>query len=73
MTDASRAGRYTTNMTNGTSANGTLCTKSTDTSGDDQIGSKESAAVDTDYGVAGTRPLGSEPTVTPAQAGAAWL
>ncbi|KJK54891.1 M4 family metallopeptidase, partial [Saccharothrix sp. ST-888] len=54
MKDASRGGMYTTNMNNGTSGNGTLFTKSTDTWGNGQVGNKESAAVDAHYGVAAT-------------------
>ncbi|WP_033826219.1 M4 family metallopeptidase, partial [Kitasatospora sp. MBT63] len=54
MKDTTRGGMYTTNMNNGTSGNGTLFTKSTDTWGNGQASNKESAAVDAHYGVAMT-------------------
>ncbi|MFD8599524.1 M4 family metallopeptidase [Kitasatospora sp. NPDC059646] len=54
LKDATRGGMYTTNMNNGTSGNGTLFTKSTDTWGDGTAANKESAAVDAHYGVSMT-------------------
>ncbi|MGA5816359.1 M4 family metallopeptidase [Kitasatospora sp. NPDC094028] len=54
LKDASRGGQYTTDMNNGTSGNGTLFTKSTDTWGNGQVSNRESAAVDAQYGAAAT-------------------
>ncbi|MFJ1702165.1 M4 family metallopeptidase [Kitasatospora sp. NPDC088346] len=54
LKDTTRGGMYTTNMNNGTSGNGTLFTKSTDTWGNGQASNKESAAVDAHFGVAMT-------------------
>ncbi|MGW4810449.1 M4 family metallopeptidase [Kitasatospora cineracea] len=54
MKDATRGGMYTTNLNNGTSGNGTLFTKSTDSWGDGTVSNKESAAVDAHYGVSMT-------------------
>jgi Zn-dependent metalloprotease len=54
MKDTTRGGMYTTNLNNGTSGNGTLFTKSTDSWGDGTVSNKESAAVDAHYGVAAT-------------------
>ncbi|MGK4583651.1 M4 family metallopeptidase [Kitasatospora sp. HPMI-4] len=54
MKDGTRGGMYTTDMANGTSGNGTLFTKSTDTWGNGQASNRESAAVDAHYGVAAT-------------------
>ncbi|MDQ0307943.1 Zn-dependent metalloprotease [Kitasatospora herbaricolor] len=54
LKDASRGGMYTTNMNHGTSGNGTLYTKSTDTWGNGQASNSESAAVDAQYGVGAT-------------------
>ncbi|MFG2820394.1 M4 family metallopeptidase [Kitasatospora sp. NPDC048365] len=54
MKDNTRGGMYTTNMNNGTSGNGTMFTKSTDTWGNGTASNKESAAVDAHYGVAMT-------------------
>ena len=54
LKDGSRGGQYTTNMNHGTSGNGTLYTKSTDTWGNGQASNSESAAVDAQYGVAAT-------------------
>ncbi|MBV6696115.1 M4 family metallopeptidase [Kitasatospora aureofaciens] len=54
LKDATRGGQYTTNMSNGTSGNGSLFTKSTDTWGNGQASNPESAAVDAQYGAAAT-------------------
>jgi Zn-dependent metalloprotease len=54
LKDASRGGQYTTDMANGTSGNGTLFTNSTDTWGNGQVGNRQSAAVDAQYGAAAT-------------------
>ncbi|MET8628628.1 M4 family metallopeptidase [Kitasatospora sp. NPDC004669] len=54
LKDASRGGQYTTNMSNGTSGNGTLFAKSTDTWGNGQASNAESAAVDAQFGTAAT-------------------
>ncbi|MFJ9839820.1 M4 family metallopeptidase [Kitasatospora sp. NPDC101155] len=54
LKDASRGGQYTTDMANGTSGNGTLFTNSTDTWGNGQVGNRQSAAVDAQFGAAAT-------------------
>ncbi|MFJ9771650.1 M4 family metallopeptidase [Kitasatospora sp. NPDC101157] len=54
LKDGSRGGQYTTDMANGTSGNGTLFTKSSDTWGNGQASNRESAAVDAQYGAAAT-------------------
>ncbi|KJS57299.1 peptidase M4, partial [Streptomyces rubellomurinus subsp. indigoferus] len=54
LKDTTRGGQYTTDMKNGTSGNGTLFTKSTDTWGNGQASNRESAAVDAEYGAAVT-------------------
>ncbi|MFI9362871.1 M4 family metallopeptidase [Kitasatospora sp. NPDC053057] len=54
LKDATRGGQYTTDMANGTSGNGTLFTKSSDTWGNGQVSNRESAAVDAQYGAAVT-------------------
>ncbi|MGW2249890.1 M4 family metallopeptidase [Kitasatospora sp. NPDC001660] len=54
LKDGTRGGQYTTNMSNGTSGNGTLYAKSSDTWGDGTAANGESAAVDAQYGVAAT-------------------
>ncbi|MBO1417590.1 M4 family metallopeptidase, partial [Streptomyces sp. FH025] len=54
LKDASRGGQYTTDMNNGTSGNGTLFSKSSDTWGNGQVSNRESAAVDAQYGAAVT-------------------
>ncbi|MFJ1758290.1 M4 family metallopeptidase [Kitasatospora sp. NPDC088134] len=54
MKDPTRGNMYTTNLNNGTSGNGTLFTKSTDSWGDGTASNKESAAVDAHYGVSMT-------------------
>ncbi|MFJ8474715.1 M4 family metallopeptidase [Kitasatospora sp. NPDC094011] len=54
LKDASRGGQYTTDMANGTSGNGTLFSKSSDTWGNGQASNRESAAVDAQYGAAAT-------------------
>ncbi|MEV7600342.1 M4 family metallopeptidase [Kitasatospora sp. NPDC089797] len=54
LKDASRGGQYTTDMANGTSGNGTLFSKSSDTWGNGQVSNRESAAVDAQYGAAVT-------------------
>ncbi|MFE5580747.1 M4 family metallopeptidase [Kitasatospora sp. NPDC056531] len=54
LKDATRGGQYTTDMNNGTSGNGTLFSKSSDTWGNGQVSNRESAAVDAQYGAAAT-------------------
>ncbi|MER7756633.1 M4 family metallopeptidase, partial [Kitasatospora sp. NPDC097643] len=54
LKDGTRGGQYTTDMHNGTSGNGTLFAKSTDTWGNGQASNRESAAVDAQYGAAAT-------------------
>ncbi|MFD9692714.1 M4 family metallopeptidase, partial [Kitasatospora sp. NPDC059088] len=54
LKDATRGGQYTTDMKNGTSGNGTLFSKSSDTWGNGQASNRESAAVDAQYGAAVT-------------------
>ncbi|MBV2153717.1 M4 family metallopeptidase [Kitasatospora sp. SUK 42] len=54
LKDATRGGQYTTDMGNGTSGNGTLFAKSSDTWGNGQVSNRESAAVDAQYGAAVT-------------------
>ncbi|MFJ9456016.1 M4 family metallopeptidase [Kitasatospora sp. NPDC101447] len=54
LKDASRGGQYTTDMKNGTSGNGTLFSKSSDTWGNGQASNRESAAVDAQFGAAAT-------------------
>ncbi|MER6302892.1 M4 family metallopeptidase, partial [Kitasatospora sp. NPDC001539] len=54
LKDASRGGQYTTDMKNGTSGNGTLFSKSSDTWGNGQASNRESAAVDAQFGAAVT-------------------
>ncbi|MFF2145188.1 M4 family metallopeptidase [Kitasatospora sp. NPDC058190] len=54
MKDATRGGQYTTDMSNGTSGNGTLFSKSSDTWGNGLASNRESAAVDAQYGAAAT-------------------
>ena len=54
LKDATRGGQYTTDMKNGTSGNGTLFSKSSDTWGNGQASNRESAAVDAQYGAAAT-------------------
>ncbi|GAA2144567.1 hypothetical protein GCM10009760_32220 [Kitasatospora kazusensis] len=54
LKDATRGGQYTTNMANGTSGNGTLYSKSTDTWGNGLASNGESAAVDAHYGASAT-------------------
>ncbi|MER7668942.1 M4 family metallopeptidase [Kitasatospora sp. NPDC096128] len=54
LKDTTRGGQYTTDMANGTSGNGTLFAKSTDTWGNGQASNRESAAVDAQYGAAAT-------------------
>ncbi|MFJ7248694.1 M4 family metallopeptidase [Kitasatospora sp. NPDC098652] len=54
LKDATRGGQYTTDMNNGTSGNGTLFSKSSDTWGNGQASNRESAAVDAQYGAAAT-------------------
>ncbi len=54
LKDTTRGGQYTTDMNNGTSGNGTLFSKSSDTWGNGQASNRESAAVDAQYGAAAT-------------------
>ncbi|MDH6704357.1 Zn-dependent metalloprotease [Kitasatospora sp. MAA19] len=54
LKDATRGGQYTTDMKNGTSGNGTLFSKSSDTWGNGQASNRESAAVDAQFGAAVT-------------------
>ncbi|MFH8380795.1 M4 family metallopeptidase [Kitasatospora sp. NPDC018058] len=54
LKDGTRGGQYTTDMNNGTSGNGNLFTNSTDTWGNGQVGNRQSAAVDAQYGAAAT-------------------
>uniref|UniRef100_UPI0006892A53 M4 family metallopeptidase n=1 Tax=Streptomyces sp. NRRL S-350 TaxID=1463902 RepID=UPI0006892A53 len=54
LKDATRGGQNTTDMKNGTSGNGTLFTKSSDTWGNGQASNRESAAVDAQFGAAAT-------------------
>ncbi|MFF7988516.1 M4 family metallopeptidase [Kitasatospora xanthocidica] len=54
LKDASRGGQNTTDMKNGTSGNGTLFSKSSDTWGNGQASNRESAAVDAQFGAAAT-------------------
>ncbi|MCX4751091.1 M4 family metallopeptidase [Kitasatospora sp. NBC_01287] len=54
LKDATRGGQYTTDMANGTSGNGTVFTKSSDTWGNGSASNRESAAVDAQYGAAAT-------------------
>ncbi|MFJ2809609.1 M4 family metallopeptidase [Kitasatospora sp. NPDC087271] len=54
LKDATRGGQYTTDMKNGTSGNGTLFSKSSDTWGNGQASNRESAAVDAQFGAAAT-------------------
>ncbi|WBP89130.1 M4 family metallopeptidase [Kitasatospora cathayae] len=54
LKDATRGGQYTTDMNNGTSGNGTLFSKSSDTWGNGLASNRESAAVDAQYGAAAT-------------------
>ncbi|WP_035844742.1 M4 family metallopeptidase [Kitasatospora azatica] len=54
LKDGTRGGQYTTDMANGTSGNGTLFTKSSDTWGNGSASNRESAAVDAQYGAAAT-------------------
>ncbi|GAA2831802.1 M4 family metallopeptidase [Kitasatospora paracochleata] len=54
MKDTTRGGMYTTDMNNGTSGNGTLFSKSTDTWGNGSASNRESAAVDAHFGVSKT-------------------
>ncbi|MFD0276030.1 M4 family metallopeptidase [Kitasatospora sp. NPDC127111] len=54
LKDGSRGGQYTTNMNHGTTGNGTLYAKSSDTWGNGQASNSESAAVDAQFGAAAT-------------------
>ncbi|GAB7183523.1 M4 family metallopeptidase [Kitasatospora sp. Ki12] len=54
LKDASRGGQNTTDMKNGTTGNGTLFSKSSDTWGNGQASNRESAAVDAQFGAAAT-------------------
>ncbi|MEU9041198.1 MULTISPECIES: M4 family metallopeptidase [unclassified Kitasatospora] len=54
LKDATRGGQYSTDMKNGTSGNGTLFSKSSDTWGNGQASNRESAAVDAQFGAAAT-------------------
>ncbi|MGW4897446.1 M4 family metallopeptidase, partial [Kitasatospora sp. NPDC004240] len=54
LKDGARGGHYTTDMKNGTSGNGTIFSKSTDSWGDGTASNRESAAVDAHYGAAAT-------------------
>ncbi|MGW6917639.1 M4 family metallopeptidase [Kitasatospora sp. NPDC054939] len=54
LKDGPRGGHYTTDMKNGTSGNGTLFSKASDTWGDGTATNRESAAVDAHYGAAAT-------------------
>ncbi|MGW3044235.1 M4 family metallopeptidase, partial [Kitasatospora sp. NPDC001159] len=54
LKDTTRGGQYTTDMNNGTSGNGTLFSKSSDTWGNGLASNRESAAVDAQYGAAAT-------------------